>query len=422
MSTVNLTRWQQMFFAAFCVMVVLSNVQFLTLDGISEEPSAIKLYHVVSAGLVLWMPLAWCLRTLPWTVHVFFITVGISTAAAYSTYGFSTHCILIIYALFVTCLGASAAQRLGRDTVLKVIRHVFTALHFIIVVRILYYLVTAGDVPRAPGGRPDLLFFYSGGNNLEASWLAISLALFSKSKLFVPLTFSSALIAVVYGSRTGLLLTVASVGFVLLSSPGRVKWMIRGVGIIAAGIVFLMVTEIGEQMLERFENIGDTDEFGSSSRLDMWSTAVEAIQRNPFGYGIGNSQHVIKARQSMGIDHVTNVHNVFIQMALDGGVQTLGAWLLVIGHLFIRTWKRRPDMAVPGFLIIYLCGSIVQFTGYETFTWLMLGILVADLAMAPATVPAQPDRPRPQPAQQRHIAGPRPVPIPIPIPVRRTHS
>jgi O-antigen ligase len=416
MATVNLSRWQQLFFASFCVVVMLANVQFLTVDGVSEEASAVKLYHIVSAGLVLWMPLAWCLRTLPWTVHVFFITVGISTAAAFSTYGFSGRAILIPYALFIACLGASAVQRLGRETVLKVICHVFTTLHFIIAMRVMFYLATAGDVPRAPGGRPDLLFFYTGGNNLEASWLAISVVLFSRSKLFLPLTLNAAFVAVVYGSRTGLLLTVASVGFVLFTSPGRVKWMLRGVGLVSVGIVLLMFTELGESMLERFEDIGDSEEYGSSSRLDMWATAIEAIQRNPFGYGIGNSQHEISARQSMGIDHVTNVHNVFLQMALDGGIQTLIAWLLVICQMFNRAWKRQSDHFVSGFLIIYLCGSMVQFTGYETFAWLMLGILVAELATAPATVPAQLQRPHPQPAPQRHIPGTRPVPIPIPVP------
>lgn len=385
-----LNRWQQLFYALFCAALMLANVQFLTVNGISNESSSIRLYHFVSAGLVLWMPLAWCLRTLPWTVHVFFITVGISTLAAYSTYGFSGRSILIAYALFMACIGATATHRLGRERVLAAVRHVFTALHFIIVLRILFYLATAGDVPRAAGGRPDMLFFYAGGNNLESTWLSISVVLFSRSKLFAPLTLSAAFVAVVYGSRTGLLLTGASVGFVLLTSPGRVKWMLRGIVLIAMCVVFLIVSEVGQSIVERFENIGESGEYGSSSRLDMWETAVDAIRINPFGYGIGNSQEVIRQRQSMRVDDINNVHNVFIQMALDGGVQTLVAWLLVIGHLFIRTWKRPVDLAVPGFLIIYLCGSMVQFTGYETFSWLMLGILVADLATAPATVPAQP--------------------------------
>lgn len=411
-------RWNQLFHMAFFAVLILLNVQFLTLDGVSDEDSSIRLYHVASVALVLWLPLAWCLRAVPWTVHLFFITVGVSTAAASQTYGLSNRVILIPYGMFMVCIGAAACHRLGRERVLKSITQLFTALHVLIVLRILFYIATEGDVPRGVGGRPDMMFFYAGGNNLESTWLAASLVLFSRSRLFVPLCCSSAFVAVTYGSRTGLILTAVSVGLVLMSSPGWVKWMVRGVMLIAGGIVFLTVTEIGQSMVDRFANIGDSSEFGSSSRLDVWTAAREAIERNPLGYGVGKSQHEISLRQSMRVE-INNVHNVFLQMALDGGVQTLVAWLLMIAHLTARAWRQHSDLRVAAFLMVYLAGCLVQFTGYESIAWLMVGILIAD--RAPAFVPARAPVRTPAPRRPA-VPGFSPVPVPIPIRVRPDRS
>ena len=413
-------RWNQLFYMAFFAVLILLNVQFLTIDGVSDEDSSIRLYHVASVALVLWLPLAWCLRTIPWTVHLFFLTVGISTAAASQTYGLSNRVILIPYGLFMICIGAAACHRLGRERVLKSLTQLFTVLHVLVVLRILYYIVTAGDVPRAEGGRPDMLFFYAGGNNLESSWLAASLVLFSRSKFFVPLCCNSAFIAVTYGSRTGLLLTGVSIAIVLMSSPGWVKWMLRGVMLVAGGIVFLTTTEIGEAMADRFANIGDSSEHGSSARLDIWAASREAIERNPLGYGVGKSHHQINLRQSMQLE-INNVHNVFLQMALDGGVQTLVAWLLMIAHLTARVWRQHSDLRVASFLMVYLAGCMVQFTGYESITWLMVGILIVDQAPARASVPARAPVQTPAPRRPA-MPGYSPVPVPIPIRVRQDRS
>jgi O-antigen ligase len=410
-------RWNQLFYMTFFAVLILLNVQFLTIDGVSNEESSIRLYHIASVALVLWLPLAWCLRTVPWTVHLFFITVGVSTAAASQTYGLSIRAILIPYGMFMVCIGAAACRRLGRERVLKSITQLFAVLHVLVVLRILYYIVTEGDLPRAVGGRPDMMFFYAGGNNLESTWLAASLVLFSRSRFFVPLCCNSAFIAVTYGSRTGLLLTGVSIAIVLMSSPGWVKWMLRGVMLVAGGIVFLTATEIGEAMADRFANIGDSSERGSSARLDIWTAAQEAIERNPLGYGIGKSHDQISLRQSLHVE-ANNVHNVFLQMALDGGVQTLVAWLLMIAHLTARAWRQHSDLRVASFLMVYLAGCMVQFTGYESITWLMVGILIADQAPARDSIPARAPVPTPAPRRPA-MPGYSPVPIPIPIRVRR---
>jgi O-antigen ligase len=72
-----------------------------------------------------------------------------------------------------------------------------------------------------------------------------------------------------------------------------------------------------------------------------------------------------------------NVHNVYLQFLLEGGVQSLAAYLAMIAAILAKKVATPMQRNVKAFLLCYLVLSFIQFNGYEAYLWFFIGMFLA---------------------------------------------
>ena len=72
-----------------------------------------------------------------------------------------------------------------------------------------------------------------------------------------------------------------------------------------------------------------------------------------------------------------NVHNVYLQFLLEGGVQSLAAYLLMIGAMLLKRVTTPMQRNIKAYLICYLVLSTIQFNGSEAYLWFFVGAFFA---------------------------------------------
>lgn len=368
----------------FIVFFLLLNFQTITYLGLEIEDlestkisdSQIRYYHWFS--LVFALPLFWSLPSMriPIIGVVYFCcAVGSSLLASYATRDFSNRTLTLLFAGYSFLLGVYFVHTFSRQWLETTVRRLFLVFQIAVFLKLLFYLATnGGGLPRNAGGRPNILFYSAGGNNLEVTWLALSSVFFITQFKFWPLTANCLLTSYLYLSRVGILVAGAATAFKMIRVRPVVSLVVLGIiGPLAVIVAAATVNWSSSDMIDRFFSIGEKGEYGSQSRVELWTATMDALRRNPWGHGVGTGMEEVKDILQQTV-HQNNVHNIYMQIALDCGVQTLILFGLLMLDIF-RKWYRGGAINPFGtFVLLYLLPGLIEFTGQEALVWMFVGI------------------------------------------------
>jgi hypothetical protein len=369
----------------FVILFLLLNFQKVTYLGLESEDleatkisdSQIRYYHWFSLTFAL--PLLWWLPSLriPTMGLVYFAcAIGSSLFASFANHNFSNRTVTLFFAAYCFLLGIYFSHLFSRQWLETTVRRLFLVFHLAVLAKLMFYMALGGGgIPRTPAGRPAILFYSAGGNNLEVTWLALSSVFFVTQYKYWPVAANSLVTSLMYSSRVGMLLTGISTIYKLFRVKPVVSFLIIG---ITAPLLLVLIALSGidfrsSGVIERFMNIGDKSEYGSQSRMELWIASLDLLRNNPWGHGVGAGMEQVKDVLQQSV-HQNNVHNIYLQIAVDCGVQTLLCFLLLMFDI-ARKWYRAGAMNPFGtFVLFFLIPGFIEFTGQDALIWLFVGI------------------------------------------------
>lgn len=209
--------------------------------------------------------------------------------------------------------------------------------------------------------------------------------------LFIALT--AALAATLTRIYLAALIGACFVQFWLLFKKLRLL-AVLAVALALAGTTFLIQQERGLGWLA----LADP---GTEYRVMMWKDALRLIPAHPL-FGVGpdsvlqeGARWNVRAYKEFGV--TSHFHSTYIELAVDCGILSLGAWLWLMGSYAIwlaRTWKRAKAwdgfsrgllLGVAGGVIGFLMAGFVQYTLGDgevmMLVWLFMGLLIASARM-----------------------------------------
>jgi O-antigen ligase len=135
------------------------------------------------------------------------------------------------------------------------------------------------------------------------------------------------------GATLGLLVMVCAA--ILLAGKGR-RAKLLGVGM--AGIIAVLLLADG-RFIERQQTTTNATDGASEGRLEAWRAGIEVMRDYPLGGG-GRAFHILSPRYIPGIveEHRGEeraVHNTYLQLGTEWGVQGLILWSGFIGSTFL---------------------------------------------------------------------------------------
>ena len=348
-------------------------------DGELGSGPALKAYHglfaafglllVARGRLVRWRP----------EMTAYFVVIAVTALLASLRFGAKAAIVNTIFAAYAATIGASAGRMAGPDTALRALRWASVAVLAAVLLKAVLFLPEIVRFFASPFGHPTLPTFYGGGPNLEATWVAMAGVFLIGSRMFVPYMFGSAILCAAYASRAGfivvLLVVVASVaGTLLRGGGGRVRrWMlpIAVVAVSVAGVSAARGVEGADYIARRFESVGEDP--GSTGRLTLWTGGVQVFTSYPFGVGLGNAVPQIERTIGAAVTE-DNLHNQYLQHAVETGVQGLVAYLLLVGLAVRRVLKSRLADPMLVYVGIYFLLAMLQFRGAEALLWFVYGL------------------------------------------------
>ena len=376
------------------VLATLSSAVTATGALVADDASATpKVYHVmlVAAGLVA------ALRgRIPRPRMELVLYFGVMTAAtvtAYLAYEPRVGAIKLLIALYVALVASSLARFTSTAAVLRACRVASVA--FLVI-------VTAKNVQNAPAlllylanpfGHPDVPSLAGGGLNLEATWLALTSVFLIGTALFVPVVLGAAATSALYASRAGLVIAALAAAVAVIHAwsarrsirdqppVARGRRALHRIAVAGAAIVAMVMLvmgivaarRIGDAMYvaQRFATIGD--EPGSLGRLTLWRGGLAVFAEHPFGVGMGNA--VPALRRTLGVDvPEDNLHNIYLQHAVEAGLPGLAALLVFAAMIARRVVRSRFQDRLLLFVAGYLVAGAIQFTGVDAIVWLVYGL------------------------------------------------
>jgi hypothetical protein len=369
----------------FVIFFLLLNFHTVTYLGLEKEDleatkisdSQIRYYHWFSLAFAL--PLMWWLPSLriPTIGVIYFAcAIGSSLFASLAHHNFSYRIVTLFFAAYCFLLGIYFSHLFSRQWLETTVRRVFLVFHLAVLAKLLYYMVIGGGgIPRTPFGRPAILYFSAGGNNLEVTWLALSSVFFLTQYKFWPVSANSFVTSLMYSSRVGMLLSGMATVWKLFRVKPVLSFLVLGV---TAPLLLVLIALSGidfrsSEVVERFMNIGDKSEYGSQSRMELWTASFDLLRSNPWGHGVGAGMEEVKDVLQQSV-HQNNVHNIYLQIAIDCGVQTLLCFLILMFDI-ARKWYRGGAMNAFGtFVLFFLVPGLIEFTGQEAMMWMFVGI------------------------------------------------
>jgi O-antigen ligase len=199
------------------------------------------------------------------------------------------------------------------------------------------------------------------------------------SRLFIPYMAGSAVICAAYASRAGFivvsLVVLASIaGTLLQGGGGNVRrWMlpIAVAALSVAGVSLARGVEGADYIARRFESVGEDP--GSTGRLTLWTGGAQVFTSHPLGVGLGNAVPQIERTIGAAVTE-DNLHNQYLQHAVETGVQGLVAYLLLVGFAVRRLVLSRLRDPMLLYVGIYFLLAMLQFRGAEALLWFVYGL------------------------------------------------
>lgn len=176
----------------------------------------------------------------------------------------------------------------------------------------------------------------------------------------------------------------------------RIPWISL---LFTALIVSVSLKTNNTYLSHRVLSIVDTKhDISNNERFYMWRIATKMIARKPvFGYGLKTvKENFKKTEVSLGIANPQawgEIHNSFLQIAVQHGIIGLILFLAVFVHAFRLFWRNRADplcqgllLALVGFLVAGFTESIYNDSEIAMTCYLFLGMLLASDGFASASL------------------------------------
>jgi len=143
------------------------------------------------------------------------------------------------------------------------------------------------------------------------------------------------------------------------------------IGVVVA--VVRAARQVGDvtYVAQRFSAIGEDP--GSVGRLVLWRGGLRVFEENPLGVGAGNAVPTI--RRALGIDvPEDNLHNIYLQHAVESGIPGLAVLLLLVAMIARRVVRSRFRDQLLLFVAAYLVAGVIGFGGVDVIFWLAYGL------------------------------------------------
>ena len=327
---------------------------------------------------------------------LYFGVMVVSTLLTYLIYEPRVAGVKLLIALYAALVGTSVGYVANRRMVLRACRVAGVVFAIAVTVKNVTHVPAFIAYLARPVGHPDVLSLSGGGLNLEATWLALSAFFMIGTVLFVPVTLLAVASSALYASRVGILIAVMAVcaaiahawGMGRVTAPyrrpsatNRAGVYVRRIATLALvgmsiGVVVAVMRaarQYGDAtyVAERFSSIGEDP--GSVGRLVLWRGGLRVFEENPLGVGAGNA--VPTLRRVLGVDvPEDNLHNMYLQHAVETGIPGLAALLLFAAMIARRVVRSRFRDQLLLFVAAYLVAGLVQFSGVDVMFWLAYGL------------------------------------------------
>lgn len=326
---------------------------------------------------------------------LYFGVVIASTLLAYLIYEPRVAGVKLLIALYAALVGSSLGFVADRRVVLRACRVAGVAFVIAVTMKNILNIPAFIAYLARPLGHPDVPSLAGGGLNIEATWLALASFFMIGTVLFVPVALVAAASSALYASRAGVVVAAmavcaalahawASRGVVPLANRATASrtrtYVRRAAALVVAcasiGVLTVIVRaarKYGEAtyVAERFGTIGE--EPGSLGRLTLWRGGLRVFEENPLGVGAGNA--VPTLRRVLGVDvPEDNLHNIYLQHAVETGIPGLAALLVFAVMVARRVVRSRFRDQLLMFVAAYLVAGLIQFTGVDVMFWLAYGL------------------------------------------------
>ena len=384
--------------AALAVTLFATMASAVTITGglVAEDAGATpKAYHalLLLAGLGV-LARGKIVRPRAETLLYFGVTIA-STLLAYLIYQPRVAGIKLLIELYAALVATSLGYVANRHVVLQACQLAGVAFVIAVTVKNVTHVPEFIAYLARPVNHPDVPSLAGGGLNLEATWLAMSSFFMIGTVLFVPVTLLAAATSALYASRVGVLIAVMAICAAVAQgwATGRIKAPSRrlstnqslvhmrrlgalvfvGTIIGVAAAVVRAARQYGDvtYVAQRFSAIGEDP--GSVGRLVLWRGGLRVFEENPLGVGAGNA--VPTLRRVLGIDvPEDNLHNIYLQHAVESGIPGLAALLLLAAMIARRVVRSRYRDQLLLFAAAYLVAGIIGFSGVDVIFWLAYGL------------------------------------------------
>ena len=141
------------------------------------------------------------------------------------------------------------------------------------------------------------------------------------------------------GATLGLL--AAGAAAIILAGKGK---RLKLVGVAAAGLVALLALADNDFIM-RQQTTANPQDGSAQGRLEAWHAGVRFIKDHPFGLG-GRAFHILSPKYIPDIveehgDEERSVHNTFLQLGAEWGIQGIVLWCGFLGTTMYVSWRTR---------------------------------------------------------------------------------
>jgi O-antigen ligase len=363
--------------AAAVTLMAMLFVQ-VPLTHSTASKSHVNVYHLLLLLMpVLYFPALRYLKLNPATA--FIATLAATSLGAAAVYGGGMRSTLVVFVAASYFLGTVFGRKLPDLDLRRIFVWILGCCIVFILVRDAVYAGQLGAVYARTEGASSILYMSTGGRNIEASLLALLSILLLGTRAYPVAAGIAFLTSAMMLSRAGLVGAAVSIGIAAYRArKTRSYYFYSFIGVamvvLVAGLVVSSVVDI--PVLDRFNLQAETQlEHKNVGRLALWNSATLALEHNLLGYGVGNGVPLME--EISGLTFVeNNVHNVYLQFLLEGGIQSLLLFLLMVAHILLRPADGQ-QRNIKAFLLLYLMLAFIEFSGYEAYFWFFVGMFYA---------------------------------------------
>ena len=362
---------------------LLLGLLFLTfclpnLDIIKIGEHGLKVYRLISILYLPWLLSKKHIELPSKPIFIFLIYMVINSVYNFLFLGFERLLLDYIYAFYILVLVYNLGKKLSQDEWISIIKTV--AITSLIIV-FLNLLKNIDEIiyffKNQYNEHPSYKFIFTGGPNLEATWIGLFGFFFKDDKKgYIYIVFCT-IVSVLLSSRAGIIIDV--IVFIFLSfsqTPNRKdlikknRLLIMILMVIISGVIAIS-TGVADKLLGRLTNINSNP--GSQGRIHMWRNVWEAFIYKPMGYGAGNA---IRGLNMIADEFFLedNVHNLFLQMLLDLGIIGFVFYFIIVSKFLLQELENFFTNPFTAFLITYILIGFIQFKGAEIIIFYILAV------------------------------------------------